>query len=60
MKALIRCWEGWVDRPVRSPFSGAETSWRRLMVEQAEHFAQACEAAASGAPPVLLCYLMDH
>jgi CRISP-associated protein Cas1 len=60
MKALIRCWEGWVDRPVRSPFSGAEVSWRRLMVEQAEHFAEACEAAAGGAPPTLLCYHMDH
>ena len=60
MSALIRCWEGWVDRPVRSPFSGQEVSWRALMIEQAQHLADVCEAAAGGTVRDFLCYRMDH
>lgn len=59
-KALIRAWEGWVDRTVKSPFSGRDVSWRRLMAEQARAFAAAVRRAAAGEPPALLCYRMDY
>ncbi|WP_439598195.1 CRISPR-associated endonuclease Cas1 [Falsiroseomonas sp.] len=59
-KALIRAWEGWVDRRVASPFSGQNVSWRRLMAEQASAFAAAVRRAAAGEPPALVCYRMDY
>ena len=59
-KALIRAWEGWVDRSVLSPFSGDQVSWRRLMAEQAQAFAAAVRRLSAGEPAGLVCYRMDY
>ena len=34
IRALIRGWEGWLDRPVRSPRSGQDVLWRGLIEDQ--------------------------
>jgi len=59
-KALIRAWEGWVDRSVLSPFSGDQVSWRRLMAEPAQAFAAAVRRLSAGEPAGLVCYRMDY
>lgn len=55
LKALIRAYEGWLDRAVRSPFSDSDVLWRGLMVEQIEAVREAFER---GEPPNL--YRMDY
>lgn len=53
--ALIRGYEAWVARPVRSPRSGRELLWRALMLEQAYAYAEHCETGAPYRP-----YVMDY
>jgi CRISPR-associated protein Cas1 len=53
--AIIRGYESWVARPVRSPRSGRDVLWRALMLEQAQAYAVHCEGGETYHP-----YLMDH
>jgi CRISP-associated protein Cas1 len=53
--ALVRGYEGWVARPVRSPRTGDQVLWRALMLEQAQAYARACEGGAVYEP-----YRMDY
>ncbi|WP_019960649.1 CRISPR-associated endonuclease Cas1 [Woodsholea maritima] len=34
IKTILRSWENWLDRPVRSPRSGQDVLWRGLIEEQ--------------------------
>ncbi len=53
--ALIRGYEAWVARPIRSVRSGRDVLWRALMLEQAQAYAAHCETGVAYAP-----YVMDY
>ena len=53
--AVIRGYEAWVARPVRSPWSRKDVLWRMLMLEQAMAYARHCDGEAGFA-----LYLMDY
>lgn len=54
-RAIIRGYETWVARPVRSPRNGRQVLWRQLILEQAHSYAAAClEGSAYDA------YRMDY
>jgi CRISPR-associated protein Cas1 len=42
---IIRGFEGWLDRPVRSPRTGDRVQWRRLVEEQVVAYANHCRGA---------------
>lgn len=52
---ILRGYETWVSRPVRSQSSGKEVLWRALMLEQARAYAAHCEGGAPYRP-----YRMDY
>jgi CRISPR-associated protein Cas1 len=52
---LIRAWERWLARPVRSPRSGHRTSWRGLIEEQVLGWLRHVEGRESYRP-----YAMDY
>jgi CRISP-associated protein Cas1 len=54
-KALIRGYESWLERAVRSPRTGQEVRWRRLVEGQALAYARHVEGGEQYAP-----YVMDH
>jgi CRISPR-associated protein Cas1 len=54
-EALVRGWEGWLDRPVKSPRRGRRVQWRRLIEEQAVAYAD----HVAGGPPYQP-YVMDY
>lgn len=53
--ALIRGYQAWVARPVRSPRTGKQVTWRRLMEEQAGAYGDHMRGRAEYAP-----YRMDY
>ena len=55
VKALIRGYEGWLDRAIASPRRGEETSWRGLIDDQILAMADHIEGHASYRP-----YVMDY
>lgn len=54
-RTIIRTYEQWLDRPVKSPRSGHPVVWRRLIEEQVLAFAAHCRGQAVYAP-----YRMDY
>lgn len=54
-EALIRGWEGWLDRPVKSPRHARRVLWRRLIEEQAVAYAAHVGGGAAYRP-----YVMDY
>jgi CRISPR-associated protein Cas1 len=52
---VIRGYEAWVTRPVRSQQSGEQLLWRGVMLEQAQGYARHCEGEAEFQP-----YMMDY
>jgi CRISPR-associated protein Cas1 len=53
---IIRGWEEWLDRPIKSPHSGKTISWRALILEQIWHFLRVLE----GRDEVYKPYKMDY
>lgn len=53
--AIIRGYQNWVTRPVRSPRTGKQITWRRLMEEQAGAYAAHMRGGEAYAP-----YRMDY
>jgi CRISPR-associated protein Cas1 len=54
-EALIRGWETWLDRPVKSPRSKRRVLWRRLVEEQVVAYAGHVAGEAPYQP-----YVMDY
>jgi CRISPR-associated protein Cas1 len=52
---IIRGYEGWLDRDIKSPRTGTKMQWRRLIEEQVVAYAQHCRG---GAP--YRAYVMDY
>lgn len=52
---IIRGYETWLDRDIRSPRSGDRVQWRRLIEEQAVAYAGHCRGEAPYRP-----YVMDY
>ena len=55
LQALIRGYEAWLDRPVKSPRGGTRVAWRGLMEEQVLAYARHVEDREPYRP-----YLMDY
>lgn len=55
VRAIIRGYEHWLARPVRSPRRGVRVAWRRLIEEQVVAYANHVEAQGTYAP-----YVMDY
>lgn len=55
IEALIRGWESWLDRPVKSPRHGHRLLWRRLVEEQIVAYAAHVAGDAAYQP-----YIMDY
>ncbi|MEQ8585019.1 MAG: CRISPR-associated endonuclease Cas1 [Thalassobaculaceae bacterium] len=53
--ALIRGYEDWLARPIKSPRTGDKVSWRRLIGEQAVAFGRHCRDEEPYRP-----YVMDY
>ncbi len=54
-RQVIRTYEQWLDRPVKSPRNGRKVVWRRLIEEQVLAYAAHCRGEATYAP-----YRMDY
>ncbi len=54
-RAVVRGYEAWLDRPVKSPVSGHKVRWRRLLAEQIDLYARHAEGDGDYAP-----YRMDY
>jgi CRISPR-associated protein Cas1 len=52
---VIRAFEGWLDRPVRSPLTGRRTVWRGILEEQVEGLRRLCRGEGELRP-----YVMDY
>lgn len=60
LHTVIRQYEAYLDREVRSPRTGEASTWRGVMEDQVRHFADVVDDFAAGGSEIYTPYKMDY